>query len=140
MAFVRIIQEDQFQADTFRNGAAWAVVVNIGFDDTEPLNYSLIVGLDLMGAGAIEYYFHIVEANSETEDEYIYWSGRDTASFIPSDDRVVILGALLTATHVLLEQARPERVEVVTHDANPPEKALVGRQGVRGFGLRGPHR
>ncbi|MDP3553264.1 hypothetical protein [Methylocystis sp.] len=125
MAFVRIIQEDEFQADTFRSGDSWAIIVNIGYDDITDARYSLVVGLSPMGGGPIEFYFQVVEADAETEQEHVYWCGKEVASFISKDDRLVILAALLTATHVLLENARPTRVEMVSYEANPPDKALV---------------
>jgi hypothetical protein len=124
MAFVRVIEDEHSQIEVFHKGNAWAVIIDIGYDDVEPLTYSLVVGLEPMGGGAIEYYFQVVEANLQTEHERTYWVGKDTA-FIESDDRAIILRALLAATRALLDNARPERVEVVTYESNPPEKALV---------------
>jgi len=125
MAFVRIISEDHFQADTFRNGESWSIIVNVGYDDGTDAKYSLVVGLSPMIGGPNEFFFHIVEVDGQNGEEYLYWSAKDVASFIPSEDRVVILGALLKATRVLLENAQPSRVEMVSYDPNPPEKALV---------------
>jgi hypothetical protein len=125
MAFVRVISDEEFQADTFKKGNSWSIVVNIGYDDENDLSYSLVVGLEPMGGGAIEYFFQIIEADGESGGEYIYWSGKDTAAFIPKEDRVVILSAVLTATRALIENAKPSRVEMVSYDPDPPQKALV---------------
>jgi hypothetical protein len=124
MAFVRTLSRDDFQFETFKNGNAWLVIVSIGYDDEKDASYTLVVGLEPGGGSAIEYFFQIVEAEGETGGEHTYWSGRDTR-FIRPDDRKVILEAVLTATHMLLTSARPSRVEMVTYDPNPPEKALV---------------
>ncbi|MCW2317972.1 hypothetical protein M2322_003537 [Rhodoblastus acidophilus] len=125
MAFVRIIEETTFQSDVFRDGNEWAVIINIGYDDELPLNYSLVVGLSPMAGGDLEYYFYMVEADSANDREEIYWCAQRVARLVPAEDRVIVLGSLLTATKALLDNARPERFDMVTRDANPPEKALV---------------
>jgi hypothetical protein len=125
MAFVGVIQEDIFQADTFREGRSWAIIVNIGYDDERPLSYSIVVGLSPMAGGPIEFYFHMVEADGETGEEHIYWCGRDVAHFIPPESRSIILATVMTATKALIENACPQRVEMVSYDEDPPAKALV---------------
>jgi hypothetical protein len=125
MAFVRTVSRDDFQFQTFKHGNSWLVILNIGYDDQIDLSYSLVVGLEPAVGGAIEYFFHIVEADGETGGEHTYWSGKETAHFILKDDRKVILEAVLTATQLLLKNAQPSRVEVTTYDPDPPDKALV---------------
>jgi hypothetical protein len=124
MAFVRTISPDDFQFETFKTGNAWLVVVSIGYDDGLDISYSLVVGLEPAAGGAVEYFFQIVEAERETGVEYVYWSGKDTR-FLKQDDRKIVLAALLTATSALLTSARPERVEMITHSPDLPDKALV---------------
>jgi hypothetical protein len=125
MAFVRVLNEEEFQAETFRSGNSWSIVVNVGYDDEKPISYSLHVGLSPMAGGPIEFYFQIVEFDEEYESEHAFLSGKDTACFLKGDDRKIVLWAVLTAAHMLLEAAKPERVEYVAYDPDPPEKALL---------------
>ena len=125
MAFVCSIASDTYRADTIRNGNAYLSVINVGYDDQENVSYSLVVGLEPLAGGDYEFFFHLVAANGDDGSEHPYWSARDVATFIGREDRARIRAVLLTATHSLVETARPDRVECVTYDENPPDRALV---------------
>lgn len=123
MTFVLAIGADG--GHLFQNGNAYAVIVSVGFDDEHDKSYSIVIGLEPQAGGTQEFYFHIVEADGETGEEVTYWSGKDVARFIDKADRELIRAVLLTETERLLHYVRPERVEVITYDENPPDRALV---------------
>jgi hypothetical protein len=125
MAFVCIIKDDQFQADIFRNGNMWAVIVNVGYDDTEDKRYSAMIGLEPSAGGRVEFFYNLIEADGETGAEHVYWCGKDVAAFIEPKDRELILNVVANETLNLLRAAKPERVEYVTHDSMFPKKALA---------------
>lgn len=124
MAFVCTAGGDNLHVDFFRRGDAYIVLVPIGYDDTENVNYFVVVGLEPTNVGALEYFFHIVRVDGETGEETPYWSGAQTASTITGDDRTEVLNAVLNATAALISQVKPELVFRCTRDEYPPEEAL----------------
>ena len=66
------------------------VLMPIGYDDQEPKSYTLIIGFDSMAGGDPEFYFCILEVNTEEHTELRHWSGLDVAKFTSKDDRRLI--------------------------------------------------
>lgn len=130
MAFICTARGEHFSADVFQDENACSIVVDIGYDDEKDCDYKVVVGLEPQAGGGAEFYFHIIEIDGETGRDYPYWSGRDVARFIGPADRHEIMCVILTLVQVLLQTARPERVECVTHDANPPDAALLKHRAI----------
>ena len=124
MAFVCTVAGAECHADVFRSGDSYAVMVPVGFDDVRDLNYFVMVGLDSIPPGDLEYYFCIVEVDGETKDERRIWSGLDLPGYISPDDRDKIRNTILIITEGLLNTVRPERVFRCTRDADMPDQAL----------------
>jgi hypothetical protein len=124
MAFVCTVRKRTWHADVFREGDSYTVLVLVGYDDQEDKNYFAQVGLSPPPGGHLEYYFHLIEVDGKTKAEYLYWSGKDVARFIGSEDRAAILDVALTATASLLDQVKPAVVDRCTYDEIPPERAL----------------
>jgi hypothetical protein len=123
MAFVCTITAESYHADVFRNGNAYSAIVNIGCDNEEPKSYSVVVGLEPNPAGQMELFFVVVEAFADGT-EYEHWSGLQTR-FLSRQERVLVMEIIADATKSLIERAKPDCILVVTHDDNPPEKALI---------------
>jgi len=124
MVYAPAISPNDIDAEVFRRGSDLLVVVNVGYDDEKGAIYSLVLGLSPMaGGGALELFFHIVEAFEDGRREEIYWSGKDT-HFISKPDRVEILMILVALTAKLLETETPEAVMMITHDGDMPSKAM----------------
>jgi hypothetical protein len=101
-----------------------SVTVPIGYDDARPLSYSLLIGLTPTGGGEPEYFFCVVEANTETETETQFWSGLDTKDIITGRNREMVVVALRIGTMELLGAVNYPRIFCCTRDSHPPEKAL----------------
>ena len=101
-----------------------AIVVPIGYDNTEPKSYSLLIAFDTMAGGADEFFFCVIAANTADNTETRYWSGLETANFMTGSDRALVHRALIVGTDALLSHNSPKRVFCCTHDANLPERAL----------------
>ena len=131
MPFECTLTDESAEATIEKDGNGYAVSVVIGIDSDRNLTYFLFANLDVQaGGGDWAYGFFIVEYDGDTGGEYVYWSGRDVASFIGRDDRRRILDTLISVTHILISQVKPERVHRSTHDTNLPDKALVKHQRV----------
>lgn len=94
MAFVCTANLDRSSFEIILN----TVVIPIGYDDERPgLNYSAVVGFAPMaGTDDVEYFFYIVEAESNEGFATNYWTGTKTKDFIPSAiDRKIILHTVL---------------------------------------------
>jgi hypothetical protein len=102
-----------------------AVVVPIGYDDIEPKSYSLLISFDALPGGDEEFFFCVVEANTEDGTEARHWSGLDVAKFASKEDRILIRHMLLAGTEQLLKHRSPKRVFCCTHDSDMPQKALT---------------
>jgi hypothetical protein len=123
VAFICTVTAENYHADVFRRGGAYSAVVNIGYDDEEDKSYSVVVGLDPTPTGSLELFFVVMETWA-TGEEYTHWSGLETR-FLSREHRGLVMNVIASATKSLIDQARPDSVLVVTHDDNPPEKALV---------------
>lgn len=131
MAFVCTVTRGGFRIQGFGAGAARLAIIDIGYDDAEPLNYKAVIGLDTLPGGGFELYFHIVEADGETDGERVFWSGRDTRFIANPIDRQTILVAILAGLRALLSASEPETITWFTYDEAPPRKALVKFTAVR---------
>lgn len=125
MAFVCTVKKETFDAEVFQHGNSYAAVINVGYDADSDRGYSLVVGLEPMAGGELEYFFHILETDRKIEYKQDYWCGKDVAEFISKEDRQAILQVLVSATCEMLDLVRPEKVNYISHDVNPPDKALV---------------
>jgi hypothetical protein len=84
----------------------------------------LLISFDVLPGGGEEFFFCLVEANTETNTEIRYWSGLDVAKFTSKEDRTLICSQLLSGTEKLLKHRSPNRVFCCTHDSDMPQKAL----------------
>lgn len=128
MAFGCILKDKVANGNFFYSPASFSVIIPVGYSDSfeEEKTYSLFVGFDpLIGTDDLEYTFGIIEHDEDTDGEYVYWSGKEIASFIDRDDRNLIGGALLEATAHLLRSRQPKRFLMCTRDGNAPPKAHV---------------
>jgi hypothetical protein len=123
MAFECTVGPGSYHTEVFGHGDESSVLVHIGRDPELRCNYSLVAGLSPMAGGDHEYYFSVIRAFDEDGEEDI-WDARIIAGLISQDDRRNILVALLDATVALINQARPERFIMATHDAYLPDKAM----------------
>jgi hypothetical protein len=101
------------------------VVVPVGYDDAQPKSYSLLISFDVLPGGDEEFFFCLVEANTEERTEVRYWSGLDVSRFASKKDRILIRHALMDGTKRLLKHRTPKRVFCCTHDSDLPDKALT---------------
>ncbi|MCJ2108640.1 hypothetical protein MKK70_25355 [Methylobacterium sp. E-041] len=99
--------------------------MSIGYDDASTKVYTMAVGFEPLPGGDTKYFFHVVEGDTETGEECVHWSGRETRFITQSEDRKAILAAVLTLTEGLLKSAEPDTVRWFTHEERPPDKALV---------------
>lgn len=125
MTFICTVSQGGFRLQVFRAGASGVAIISIGHDDTEPLNYSAVVGLDVLPGGLSELFFHIVEADSATGTEHAFWSGKDTGFIADPLDRETILVSILTGLRSLLPIIDPDAFVWFTYDEDPPKKALL---------------
>ena len=98
-------------------------MVLIGYDDIEDKSYDLLVSLEPMPPGDLDFSFSIVEHDGETDTDYSYYNSGDVGKFISATDRTLILECLLGATAHLLKVAQPARVTMSTMNEGAPEKA-----------------
>ena len=119
------VTQSHYKADSFQDGGEYLTIVNVGYDDESSKSYSAALGLSPQAGGDLEFFFHLVEADGETESEHAYWCGKDVARFIMRPDRQVILDIIIRETDTLLRRAKPEKVHCVTVDEYPPDRALV---------------
>ncbi|APT31951.1 hypothetical protein MCBMB27_02660 [Methylobacterium phyllosphaerae] len=125
MAFVCTVSENDLNVEIFKRGDASLSVLPIGYNDDLGTVYSMAVGFEPLPGGDTEFFFHVVEAHPEMDEEHIYWSGRETRFISDPEDRKAILAAMLYLTQGLLRSSQPETVRWFTHDEDPPDKALV---------------
>ena len=126
MAFFCILTEGQAQGQFFFSPSSNSVLIPVGYDDDPDTDksYNLFVSFDpLTGTDDLEFSFAIIEHDSETDSEYVYWSGREIAQFITREDRNVIGGTLLAASERLLNAKRPSRFIMCTRDDGAPQRA-----------------
>lgn len=123
MAFVLTLSDQEQSATVNARGTDIVVIVPLGYDDVRPLVYSLMLGLSPMAGGDLEYFFCIIEANSQDNTETQLWSGVDTRHLFSREDRNAILKGLLGATEMLINAAKPAKVTMCTIDTGAPEKA-----------------
>ena len=131
MPVVCTVAQGGFRVQVFQAGTSGVAIVSIGYDDTEPLNYSAAVGLDILPGGVSELYLHIVEADGATGHENIFLSGKDTGFIANPKDREVILASILTGLKGLLTMVGPEEFVWFTRDEQLPRKALLKFQAIR---------
>lgn len=100
------------------------LVFPIGYDDENPLYYSVLMGFSPMPGGDVEFYWVIIEADKETGEERALWSGLETKDIIGKAERILVRTAVLSGIEYLLERVKPNRVFCCTHDSDLPRKAL----------------
>lgn len=131
MTFVCTVSQGGFRLHVFRAGVSGIVVVNIGHDDTEPLNYSAVVGIEPLPSGSSELFFHIVEADGATGAEHPFYSGKNTKFISDPKAREEILVSILTALKTLFSTFEPDECTWFTIDDNLPQKALLKFRAIR---------
>ena len=125
MAFVCTIPQGGFRVQGFAASVPRVAIIDIGYDDAEPLNYKVAIGFDALAGAGLELYFHVIEADRETGDEHIFWSGRNTRFIRATEDRAAVLGAALFGLRDLLKVSNPEGFVWFTYDEAMPRRALL---------------
>jgi len=108
------------------------VIVPVGYDDSEPLNYSILMGFEPMAGGDSEFYWFIACANTDTGEVTEYWSGLETKGLFERVCRIMIRLNAITALEALLAQNKPAKVFCCTHDSDAPEKSLYKHMLIAG--------
>jgi hypothetical protein len=78
-----------------------SLIIPVGYDDALPRLYSLLIGFEVMAGGDLEYFFCLVEVDTEAKTERVYWSGLDVGRLVSKDDRPLIRLALLEGTYLI---------------------------------------
>ncbi|WP_157091892.1 hypothetical protein [Methylobacterium nodulans] len=125
LTFVCTVGPDDFEPKIFLGESKALAMAVVGFDDETDNIYSITVGIERIPGGKYELFFHLVEVDSETDSEYLYWSGRDTQFIRNKADRNRILQTTLLLCAMLIKRANPDQLTWFTCDENPPEQALV---------------
>ena len=118
------VTEDEWHADVFRQGNAYLVVVNFGYNPEAKTTFSVMIGLEPLPGGDMELFFTVI-ANGANNEKKEYHSGADTVGLFPKEARRLVLKIVLSATKSLINTAQSKNVRFFTFDADPPEKALV---------------
>lgn len=104
------------------------VRIPIGYDDQSDHTFSLVATLSpWTGAlpGEFEQTFFIAETAGTEAEIYSYFEPLTVRNFIPNPaDRALIRVALLGATEMLIDVAKPSIVTFCTFEPNLPDKAL----------------
>ena len=125
MAFYCTLNDETCHAEVFRRGNEYAVIVKVGYDGTGDKGYSIVAGFSPCPPGDLEFYFCLVEADSEADEERQIFDALEVAQIVDSkEDRQKILEALTGAAKLLVENVRPPRFVMATRDGNLPQKAL----------------
>ncbi|MEP9400378.1 hypothetical protein [Sphingomonas sp. VNH70] len=116
--------------NVLRSDDEFIVQVPIGFDDAARRVYSLFVAMaPLMGCADIPGYeltFEVVDASIDKTDVIAHYDGTATRKFLADpEDRARVRNLLLRATELLIDEAQPNQVQMMTHSAHLPPKALV---------------
>lgn len=123
MAFVCTVSPDSMRADICRRGSEVLVNTPIGFDDTDPINYSLLVGLS-PAPSAMEYFFVILKIDGENYTEEQIWDSRLVGDFVSSADRALIKNLLLAVTARLLKTVEHDTFFMATYLPDLSNRAL----------------
>lgn len=125
--FICTVSHEHITFELIREGSAHLVLVPIGYDDAEErdVSYSAAVGMDILAGGSSELFFNIIEFDHDTGEEYRFWSGRDTSSFILGSDRDRVLEAVCFAAQILIDNGAPDQFDVTTFDESPPDHAVI---------------
>jgi hypothetical protein len=119
---IRIRPEDAHY-DVFQRGNAFLVLANVGYDSDTDRTYSVLLGLEPLAGGDLEYFFCLIEADNVAGTQHEYWSGKDLPQCIDKPSRKPILNLVLRATKALLNATSPTRVQMSTWDAYLPDRA-----------------
>jgi hypothetical protein len=106
------------------------VTVPIGYDDCEPLEFSIIVGLTKSGGGLTDYFFAIQKFNEITDEVEAIMSGTRLNSYFCKEIREEIFIGILHITDILLRHTSEREIYRHTFDINPPPKALAKHRRV----------
>lgn len=125
--FVCTVSQDHMTFETLPGASSHTILVPVGYDidDGRDSSYFAAVGLDVLAGGGCEIFFSIMEFDHTNNSRYEYWSGRETSSFILGSDRDDVLNAVCCAVQMLIDSGAPDEIEISTHDANPPDKAVI---------------
>ena len=124
LAYVNLLSVHELIFDVLNSGNSYFVQVLVGYDDLEDITYCLHITLDeMIGGAGQELQFYILEYDGSAENNFNYFSAKDLALKIPSQDRVLIRACLLRGIEELIMVDLPERVFLCTFDADAPRKA-----------------
>jgi hypothetical protein len=116
MAFVCSLLEDEDFAELFREGRSFAAKSVIGYDDVDPLMYSIHLSLDMVPGGKYELRYCIEVYDGEHESFEYLWSGAET-SFIGKEFRPRVLDCLLGLVRQVVSTASPLEMFICAGDA-----------------------
>ncbi|WP_127076778.1 hypothetical protein [Rhodomicrobium lacus] len=116
MAFVPTLADDTDYVHVHRDGNAFRVSTQIGYDDDTQHVYYLAIMLDVVPAWGYELRYCIEEYNAETEEFNAYWDRGEVRSFIGRNDRIRVLGSLFSIVKKLVSLAQPDAITIVIND------------------------
>lgn len=111
------------------DGGEFIARVAVGYEDDTGCVYSTFVAFSpLIGYADVpgfECTFTIIEAQTDSSHERIFWDGEATKALLGStEDRARIFQVVLASIGILIDEAQPGLVHMVTHASNLPKKAL----------------
>jgi hypothetical protein len=112
----------------FSNGTQHVATVRVGESDNPPMVYSVVASLSptplLPMPGSFEFAFALVEYDVTADEEFRYWSGKDTRSkIVDPEHRELCTHVIGGCLESLLRKARPQLIFMQACDANLPIRA-----------------
>jgi hypothetical protein len=125
MAFVCIASRGGPHPAPIEDEGGCVVVLPVGHDDEEGIDYTLMVGLAPAPGGIPEFFFCIIAANVNNGCKDTIWSGRYVSRMFTRYDRCLLRECLISVARSLVNFAHPARFSMTAYDDNLPERALV---------------
>lgn len=124
MAFVCTIAANRLDFDTTQLGSSRNIRARVGHDDIRNINYFLMLTLDSMAGGDLEFAFSFVRAFPDDRLEEVIRESHIVAQLVSRPDRRQIRARLLRLTSELVRHAGTARICMITYDAHLPNQAL----------------
>tara|TARA_R100000365_G_C2727788_1_gene58683 strand:- start:331 stop:798 length:468 start_codon:yes stop_codon:yes gene_type:complete len=125
---------DEISFSLANNGIRYVAQLPVGYDDETLFRYSLFVALGGVagyGDDTKEVIYCLLEHDPHSESIEDIWDSIVARRKVPdASHRAAILSAVCQAIEVLIDEARPNVVTMVTHTPNLPAKALTKYQRV----------
>lgn len=109
------------------------VRIEVGYDDQTGAVFSSFTCLATVpGYGDLrhEFVFNIVRA-THAESDYFMDGSETRSTIVDPVHRAYIMNTVCSATNALLDEVRPQEVEMMTYTPNLPERALLKYNRIR---------